>query len=265
MEAIRTDGKISCRTLWISDVHLGSVHSKAESLLQLLKRVECERLYLVGDIVDVWAMHKRVYWPEAHNRVLRQILKMSKRQVDVIYIPGNHDQNFREFCGSEFGNITIHKQVEHKTLAGKRMLVMHGDEFDYAVRYSRLNRWIGDIGYDLLMWFNRYINRAREALGKPYWSLAKWVKVNISQAGDAILAYQRAAAHFARDNRFDGIICGHLHYPVISEIDGVTYCNDGDWVENCTALVEDWEGALHLVKGLPVMEDSSELVLAKAQ
>ena len=264
MEAVRPDGRIQCRTLWISDVHLGSVHSKAEALLQLLDRVDCHRLYLVGDIVDVWAMQRRVHWPEAHTRVLRRILKMSRHDVEVIYIPGNHDQNFREFCDSEFGNVKIREQAVHETLDGRRMLVTHGDELDYAVRYSRLNRWIGDVGYDFLMWVNRWVNKLRERMGKPYWSLAKWVKVNISQAEQAISAYQHAAARMTIEKGFDGIICGHLHYPVMRELEGILYCNDGDWVENCTALVEDLAGELQLIRGLPLTRSGSDVVFARA-
>jgi len=262
MQALPPDGKVRCKALWISDVHLGSVHSKAEQLLQFLDRVECERLYLVGDIVDVWAMQRRVHWPEAHTRVLRRILKFSRHGTEVIYIPGNHDQNFREFCGSEFGEVHIRKEVIHETGQGYRMLVTHGDELDFAVRYSRLNRFIGDIAYDLLMWVNRRVNQVREALGKPYWSLAKWVKVNVSQAEAAIRAYQHAAVNLVRDRGLDGIICGHLHYPLVREIEGVLYCNDGDWVENCTALVEDHAGALHLLRGVAHPEKPLELVFA---
>ena len=263
MEGVRPDGRINCKTLWISDVHLGSIHSKAEQLIQLLDRVHCEQLYLVGDIVDVWAMRRRVYWPESHNKVLRKILKMSRHDVEVIYIPGNHDQNFREFCGNEFGNVKIREQAVHVTADGKRMLVTHGDELDYAVRYSRLNRAIGDFGYDFLMWVNRWVNHAREKMGKPYWSLAKWVKVNVSQAERAIQAYQEAAVIMTRDRGFDGIICGHLHYPVVKQFDHVLYCNDGDWVENCTALVEDFGGALHLIRGLHAPGAATDLVFAQ--
>jgi UDP-2,3-diacylglucosamine pyrophosphatase LpxH len=264
MNALRYDGPVCCHTLWISDVHLGSVHCKAEQLLDLLQRVECKRLYLVGDIVDVWAMTRRVHWPESHSRVLRKILKISRGSTEVIYIPGNHDQNFREFCGSDFGNVQIRQNAIHRTGAGKRMLVTHGDELDYAVRYSRLNRIIGDVGYELLMWVNRRVNQLREAMGKPYWSLAKWVKVNVSQAEAAIRAYQHAAVNLVRDQELDGIICGHLHYPSVQEIDGVLYCNDGDWVENCTALMEDFSGELRLIQGRVQLAQPVRLPVAEA-
>ncbi|TGD75775.1 UDP-2,3-diacylglucosamine diphosphatase [Mangrovimicrobium sediminis] len=264
MNAQRPDGHIDCETLWISDVHLGNVHSKAEHLLQLLKRVHCKKLYLVGDIVDVWAMHRRVYWPEAHNAVLRELLKKSRAGVEVIYVPGNHDQNFREFCGSEFGNVSLRERAVHTTADGRRFLVIHGDELDFAVRYSRINRWIGDIAYDMVMMLNRMLNHLRALSGRPYWSLAGWLKSHVAQAEQAINAYQQAAVKLAADTGYDGIICGHLHHPVVKQYDQVLYCNDGDWVENCTALVEDARGQLHLIKAVSLDARVSELILAAA-
>lgn len=264
MQALNSDEPIRCKTLFISDVHLGSHHCKAEKLLQFLEAVECEQLYLVGDIVDVWAMHKRVYWPKTHNKVLSKLMKMSKKGVDVIYIPGNHDENFREFCGSEFGDIKIRRDVIHTTAKGQRMLVIHGDELDYSVRYSRLNRLVGDFAYDALMAVNRWVNRWREMRGKPYWSLAKWIKCNVAQAERAINTYQEAAVNLARHKKVDGIICGHLHYPVVKQYDDILYCNDGDWVENCTALLEDASGELRLIQALGHSTESKERILLAA-
>jgi UDP-2,3-diacylglucosamine pyrophosphatase LpxH len=262
MEALRPDGKIECETLWISDVHLGNIHSKADCLLQLLRRVQCKRLYLVGDIVDIWSMHRRVHWPEPHNAVLRELLKQSRSGVDVVYIPGNHDQNFREFCGSRFGYVSIRERATHTTRDGRRFLVVHGDELDFAVRYSRLNRWLGDIAYDAVMSLNRVLNRLRALAGRPYWSLAGWLKSHVAQAGQAIDAYQAAAVKLAADQGYDGIICGHLHHPLVKQYGDILYCNDGDWVENCTALVEDFQGELHLVKAIHTDADSQNLILA---
>jgi len=262
MEALRPDGRIDCQTIFVSDVHLGSVHCRAEYLLQFLKRVDCKRLYLVGDIVDMWAMRKRVYWPESHNAVLRELLKMSRRGVELIYIPGNHDMNFREFCGSEFGNVRIRETAIHRTLDNRRLLVTHGDELDFAVRHSWLNRMIGDVAYDILMTLNRLLNKWREWADQPYWSLSSWVKAHVAQADAAIRAYQRAAVHLVREEKLDGIVCGHLHYPVVEQHGNVLYCNDGDWVENCTALLEDKEGQLHLIKAVPASSESGELMIA---
>jgi UDP-2,3-diacylglucosamine pyrophosphatase LpxH len=262
MEALQPDGKLDCRTLWISDVHLGSSNCKAQYLLQLLKRVRCQRIYLVGDIVDVWAMHRRVYWPESHNLVLRQLLSKSRAGVEVFYIPGNHDQNFREFCGNDFGHVKVRKEMVHLCSDGRRMLVTHGDELDYAVRYSRINRVMGDVAYDLLMSVNRWVNRFREWRGQPYWSLARWVKSHVGKAEQAIDAYQQAAVALARQRGFDGIICGNLHFPLIRQYGETLYCNDGDWVENCTAMVEDSSGALRLVQAVGVPNCSDEILVA---
>ncbi len=264
MNASHTEGRIECETLWISDVHLGSVHSKAEFLLQMLKRVHCKKLYLVGDIVDVWAMHRRVYWPEAHNAVLRELLKKSRSGVEVIYVPGNHDQNFREFCGSQFGNVTLRERAVHTTADGRRFLVIHGDELDFAVRYSRINRWVGDVAYDTVMMLNRLLNHIRAWTGRPYWSLAGWLKSHVAQAEQAIRAYQQAAVKLAGESGYDGIICGHLHHPVVQQYGDVLYCNDGDWVENCTALVEDAQGELRLIKAISLDAQATELMLAAA-
>ena len=264
MEAIRPDDEIRCRTMWISDVHLGSVHSKTEQLLQLLDRVKCERLYLVGDIVDLLAMKRRVHWPESHNKVLRRLMKLSRKKVEVIYVPGNHDYAFRTLVGNELGNIAIRRTCVHETQDGKRLLVTHGDELDYAVRFSRINRIIGDIAYEVLMSVTRWVNHCRSWIGLPYWSLAKRVKKNAPQADKAISAYQMAAIHLAKDKGYDGIICGHLHYPAIRRHDGVLYCNDGDWVENCSALLEDASGRLRLIKGGSHPESVKDMMFVDA-
>jgi len=264
MNALRPDGHIDCETLWISDVHLGNIHSKAEYLLQLLRRVHCKRLYLVGDIVDLWSMHRRVYWPEAHNAVLRELLKKSRSGVELIYVPGNHDQSFREFCGSQFGNVTLRERAVHTTADGRRLLVIHGDELDFAVRYSRINRWVGDIAYETVMMLNRLLNHLRAMTGRPYWSLAGWIKSHVAQAEQAINAYQEAAVKLAADSGYDGIICGHLHHPVMQQYSDVLYCNDGDWVENCTALLEDAQGQLHLVRAMSLDARASNMILAAA-
>ncbi len=264
MEALSFEGEIHCKTLWISDVHLGSANCKAEHLIQLLDRVRCERLYLVGDIVDMWAMSKRVFWPESHNLVLRKLLNKSKAGVEIIYIPGNHDANFREFCGSEFGHVVIKRRHVHVTPDGRRLLVTHGDELDHAVRFSRINRLVGDWAYDTMMMVNRWVNKIRDRLGLPYWSLSGWVKNNVSQAEAAIQAYQAAAVNMVRERGYDGIICGHLHHPVIQQYEDILYCNDGDWVENCTALLEDEAGQLKLLRGISSREERSDVLFVAA-
>lgn len=264
MDALSFEGEIHCKTLWISDVHLGSANCKAEHLIQLLDRVRCDRLYLVGDIVDMWAMSKRVFWPESHNMVLRKLLNKSKAGVEIIYIPGNHDANFREFCGSEFGHVVIKRRHVHVTPDGRRLLVTHGDELDHAVRFSRINRLIGDWAYDTMMIVNRWVNKIRDRMGLPYWSLSGWIKNNVARAEAAIQAYQEAAVNMVREKGYDGIICGHLHHPVIQQYEDILYCNDGDWVENCTALLEDEAGQLKLLRGIASKEERTDVLFVAA-
>ena len=261
MEAIRRDDKIHCRSIWISDVHLGSRHSKAAELLQLFERIEFETLYLVGDIVDLLAMKRRVHWPNTHNKVLREIMKLSRRKGSrVIYVPGNHDYAFRTLVGGALGDMDIKRSVEHVTACGRRLLVMHGDELDYAVRYSKLNRVLGDFAYGALMGANHWVVVLRRLLGWRYWSLAGWVKSHVSQASAAIAAYQDAALRMAREQGFDGVICGHLHYPSLHERDGLIYANDGDWVENCSALIEDGSGQLRLLRGISHPDTAEKMI-----
>ena len=265
MEAIRRDGKIHCRSIWISDVHLGSRHSKAAELLQLFERIEFETLYLVGDIVDLLAMKRRVHWPNTHNKVLREIMKLSRRKGSrVIYVPGNHDYAFRTLVGGALGDMDIKRSVEHVTACGRRLLVMHGDELDYAVRYSKLNRVLGDFAYGALMGANHWVVVLRRLLGWRYWSLAGWVKSHVSQASAAIAAYQDAALRMAREQGFDGVICGHLHYPSLHERDGLIYANDGDWVENCSALIEDGSGQLRLLRGISHPDTAEKMIFVDA-
>lgn len=265
MEAIRRDDKIHCRSIWISDVHLGSRHSKAAELLQLFERIEFETLYLVGDIVDLLAMKRRVHWPNTHNKVLREIMKLSRRKGSrVIYVPGNHDYAFRTLVGGALGDMDIKRSVDHVTACGRRLLVMHGDELDYAVRYSKLNRVLGDFAYGALMGANHWVVVLRRLLGWRYWSLAGWVKSHVSQASAAIAAYQDAALRMAREQGFDGVICGHLHYPSLHERDGLIYANDGDWVENCSALIEDKSGQLRLLRGISHPDTAEKMIFVDA-
>ena len=265
MLEIKRNDTLACRSIWISDVHLGSSHCKAKQLLQFLDRIEFERLYLVGDIIDLLAMKKRVHWPQAHNRVLSRFIKLSRRKGSkVIYVPGNHDHLFRTLVGNDLGKIEVHRTLVHETAAGKRLLVTHGDELDYAVRYSRANRFIGDLAYDVLMWSNKRTDQMRDLLGLPYWSLAKWVKKNVSKAEEAINAYQLAAINMAKAKGYDGIVCGHLHFPTLRTHDGMMYFNDGDWVENCTALIELDDGSIRLVKGVSQLESIKEMTFIDA-
>lgn len=265
MLEIKPGDVLRCRAVWISDIHLGSKYCKAKQLLQFLDRIEFEQLYLVGDIVDLLAMKKRVHWPAAHNKVISRFMKLARRKNSrVIYIPGNHDFAFRSIVKNNLGDIGVYRNFVHQTADGKRLLVTHGDELDYAVRFSKLNRVIGDMAYEFMMWSNTKIDHVRERLGLPYWSLAKWVKRNSAKAEEAIDAYQLAAINMIKSKHYDGIICGHLHYPTIREVDGLHYMNDGDWVENCSALIELTHGEIRLIKGVSHPESVKEMIFVDA-
>lgn len=234
------------RSVFVSDVHLGSKGCRADQLLEFLKSVEVDYLFLVGDIFDLWAMRKNFYWPQEHNNVVRTVLGKAKGGTRVIYIPGNHDEDLRELCGSVFGNLEIRREYVHHTADGRRLLVMHGDEFDAVVKCSP---WLANLGstmYDFLLRLNRYVNGVRRLFNLPYWSLASYLKHKTRTAVQYIASFEQAAAHAARRRGVDGVVCGHIHRPEISDIDGVQYCNDGDWVESCSALVEDMNGRLAL-------------------
>ncbi|MFO7602565.1 MAG: UDP-2,3-diacylglucosamine diphosphatase [Gammaproteobacteria bacterium] len=235
------------RSVWLSDIHLGYKGCKAEYLLDFLRSVECERLYLVGDIVDIWSMKKSVHWPQQHSDVIRTILDKARSGVKVIYVPGNHDELLRDYHGRSFGNIRIRENCLHTTAAGKRMLVMHGDEFDSVIQCSKLAALIGTISYDLLLYCNRMLNHLRGRLGFPYWSLASFLKSRVKNAMQHVENFEKAAAYEAARHNADGVICGHIHHAAAREIDGVLYCNTGDWVESCTALVEHQDGRIELL------------------
>jgi UDP-2,3-diacylglucosamine pyrophosphatase LpxH len=238
------EGKVRVRSVFISDIHLGSKDSRAGELLQFLNSIEVDYLFLVGDIIDFWSLRKNFYWPQQHNEVVRAILGKAREGARVIYIPGNHDDDMREFCGSVFGNLEIRRKYVHSTADGREFLVMHGDEFDAAVKCSRWLARLGGGAYELALRLNRMVNALRRTLGLTHWSLANYLKLRLGNATRYIAAYERAAAHAAAQRRLHGIVCGHIHRPAVREIDGVTYCNDGDWVENCSALIEDMSGRL---------------------
>lgn len=235
------------RSIWISDVHLGSKYAQADYLLDFLRSTECEYLYLVGDIVDMWAMRKSVNWPQSHNNVIRTILGKAKHGTKIVYIPGNHDSLMRDFEGHQFGEVSIKNQAIHTTADGKRLLVTHGDEFDSLIRCSGLMNLLGNVGYDFLMWLNKAHNKLRSMFGLPYWSLASYLKHRVKNAREYIERFESAVAREAKSKDVDGLVCGHLHRAELSCIDGVLYCNDGDWVESCTSLVEHHDGKLQLL------------------
>ncbi len=239
--------KLRYRSIFISDVHLGTRNCKADYLLDFLRTSESDFLYLVGDIFDLWEMKKRVFWTESQNAIIGEIIRKSESGTKVIYIPGNHDMWFREMVGSEYRGIRIMLNAEHTTADGRRFFVSHGDEFDTLVRHNRLLLLIGDHAYNWLLKINRLINRLRHLVGKPYWSLSAWLKTRVNNANQYIEKFESVASEQARNGDYNGYICGHIHKSGIRNIQGVLYCNDGDWVEHCTALTEDDNGWLKLL------------------
>jgi UDP-2,3-diacylglucosamine pyrophosphatase LpxH len=244
--------KTHYRTVWLSDIHLGSKDCKAEYLLDFLDHNIIDTLFLVGDIVDLWALSKRFLWPAAHNILLHKLLSLpeednSGHRTRVVYLPGNHDDPLQKYDKMTFGHVEIHREYIYQTAKGKKLLLLHGDQFDNEVYFGRVKNWIGDKAYVFLLLLNRGFNAIRTKYGYPYWSLAGHIKTRIRGANDAIARYRQAAITRAKKENVDGIVCGHIHHPEIMTIDGITYYNDGDWVESCSALTEDKQGNIHLI------------------
>ncbi len=231
------------RTIWISDLHLGTRAANATALLDFLSRHEAERYYLVGDIVDGWALRRSWYWPSSHNDVLRTLLQRADRS-EVIYVPGNHDEAARQFQGLRLGGITIETDAVHTTADGRRFLVLHGDEFDGVVRHARWVSKLGGWAYEHLLTLSRYVNRVRWWMDLPYWSLAAATKKKSKRAVQYIADFEQAVATRAHERDVDGIVCGHIHVPALRRVRDIAYANAGDWVEHCTALVETMDGSL---------------------
>lgn len=238
------------RTLWISDVHLGRPGCQAELLADFLRRHDCERLYLVGDIIDGWKLRQHWYWPQAHANVVREILSKAERGTAVYYITGNHDEFLRRYVdhAMHFGNIVIANEAVHHTADGRRLLVVHGDAFDMITRYFRRIAMAGDATYQLLMRSNVTINRVRARFGKPQWSLSAYAKHQVKRAVNFVSAFEEAVARDCKRRGLDGVVCGHIHHAEQRDIHGVTYYNCGDWVESCTALAEDMNGRIEIVR-----------------
>lgn len=236
------------RTIWISDVHLGTRGCNAELLADFLRSVECETLYLVGDIIDGWRLRKGWYWPDAHNEVIRRILKMAHRGTRVVFVAGNHDEVFRDYAGITFGGVEVVLEAIHQTADGRRLLVTHGDSFDGVVLYHRWLAFLGDKAYEVLLRANVVVNAARRWLKLPYWSLSAHLKRKVKNAVQYVCDFEDAVAREALERGLDGIVCGHIHCAEIRQIGGITYYNDGDWVESCTALVEDAQGVMTIVE-----------------
>ncbi|GBL04717.1 UDP-2,3-diacylglucosamine diphosphatase [Glaciecola sp. KUL10] len=235
------------KTIWLSDIHLGNKDCKAELLLDFLKLHRPEKLYLVGDIIDMWQMHRQFRWPKAHNEVMHAIFKLSNEGTDVIYLPGNHDEPLQKYSGMDFSGISVLRETIHTAEDGKRYLVLHGDQFDEEVCLGKFEAWIGDKLYDLLLFINRWYNKLQQSRRKHYFSLAGFIKSHINGAQKAIARYRVACTKRAKEMGLDGVICGHIHHPEITNENGTTYINDGDWIENCSAVAENSDGSLEII------------------
>lgn len=235
------------RTIWISDIHLGTTGCQAQRLLEFLRKTESDTLYLVGDIIDGWQLKRRWYWDQSHNNVVQTVLKKARKGTEVIFVPGNHDEAVRQFIDLDFGGIRVRDELIHTTAQGKRMLVLHGDRFDGVISCAKWLAYVGDNLYTMILKWNQWLNSWRARAGLPYWSLSQYLKLKVKNAVSYISSFENALAAEAKRRGLDGVICGHIHKPEIRDIDGITYCNDGDWVESLSALVEDQTGELRLV------------------
>ena len=253
------------RTIFLSDFHLGARGSQAELILDLLRHNEADTYFLVGDIIDGWRLRSGWYWPQAHNDVIQKLLRKVRRGARMIYIPGNHDEFARQFIGVSFGGIEIRRNAIHTAADGKRFLVMHGDEFDVVVRNSRWLALLGDWAYDAALVINGCFNSARRRLGFSYWSFSAWAKLKVKNAVNFIGSFERELAREAKRRGADGVVCGHIHHPVIRDIGGVTYVNTGDFVESCSFVVEYDDGRMEVKRWMALLVDEKVRQVAPAR
>jgi UDP-2,3-diacylglucosamine pyrophosphatase LpxH len=235
------------RTVFISDIHLGTPGCQADALLEFLKRDTCDQLYLVGDIIDGWALRRRWFWPQSHNDVIQKLLRKARKGCQVIYVPGNHDEFARQFVNHHFGGIEVLEEAVHVTADGRKLWIVHGDYFDAVIRCAKWLAYLGDHAYELALKLNRYLNQFRSRLGLPYWSLSAYLKMRVKKALNYVTDFERAVAHEAQRRGYQGVVCGHIHHAEIRDIEGIAYCNDGDWVESLSALVEHEDGRFELI------------------
>lgn len=235
------------RTIWISDIHLGTRGCKAHALLDFLRAHEAEHIYLVGDVFDGWQLKRSWFWTQEHNDVIQKTLRKARKGARVVYLPGNHDEFLHQYVGLQFGGITVQREAVHRTRDGRRLLVVHGDEFDGVVKYKKWLAVLGSRAYDLAILFNHGFNVVRRRLGLPYWSISAYLKYKVKNACKFVSDFEQTLADVARKRHCDGVVCGHIHRAEIRMIQGILYCNTGDWVESCTALVEHLDGRLEIL------------------
>jgi len=238
---------LQVRTVWISDLHLGTPGCQAAALLDFLRSVECETLYLVGDIIDGWQLRRQWYWPQAHNDVVQKLLRKARKGTRVIFVPGNHDEFARKYLDHNFGGVDVVEDCIHLMADGRRLWVTHGDLFDGVIQCAKWLAYLGDSLYEFTLKANRHFNSLRARLGLPYWSLSRYLKLKVKRAVSYLNDFEVAVAREARARGVEGVVCGHIHHAEMRDIDGMLYCNDGDWVESLTALVEHGDGRLEIV------------------
>jgi UDP-2,3-diacylglucosamine pyrophosphatase LpxH len=235
------------RTIFVSDMHLGTRGCQARLILDFLRHNDADTFFLVGDIIDGWRLRAKMYWPQAHNDVIQKLLRKVRHGAKMIFVPGNHDEFARQFIGQNFGGIEIVRNALHVAADGKRYFVLHGDEFDVVVRHSKWLAYFGDWAYDFALFINTHFNAVRRFLGFGYWSFSAWAKLKVKNAVNFIGSFERELAAEAKRRGAEGVICGHIHHPTIREIEGVTYVNTGDFVESCSFVVEHDDGRLEVV------------------
>ncbi len=236
------------RTIWISDIHLGTRDCKTAFLLEFLKHHDADTYYLVGDIIDGWRLKTSWhYWDQSHNDVVQKVLRKARKGTRMILVPGNHDEAFRDFADMHFGGVEVRLEAVHETADGRRLLVVHGDQFDGIVRHAKAIALLGTWAYDVALRINHWFNAARRLVGLPYWSLSAYLKHKVKNAVEFIAKFEDEMIAETKRRGLDGVVCGHIHHAEIRTVDGTLYCNDGDWVESCTALVEDFDGTLSLL------------------
>jgi len=246
-EATAPADRLRVRSVWISDLHLGTPGCQAVPLLDFLRAVECETLYLVGDIIDGWQLKRQWYWPQTHNDVVQKLLRKARKGTRVIFVPGNHDEFARRYLGHNFGGVDVVEEHVHVTVDGRRLWITHGDLFDGVIQCAKWLAYLGDSAYEFTLRMNRHLNSLRARLGLPYWSLSRYLKLKVKRAVSYVSSFEEAVAREARSRGMQGVVCGHIHHAEIRTVDGILYCNDGDWVESLTALVEHADGRLEII------------------
>lgn len=253
------------RTLFLSDVHLGTRGCQAELLLDFLKHNDAGTIYLVGDIIDGWRLKNGWYWPQSHNDVVQKLLRKVRKGTRMIYVPGNHDEFARDYIGAVFGGVEVADHAYHMTADKKRLLIVHGDQFDIVVQHARWLAYLGDWAYTFALWSNLWFNKIRRKLGFTYWSLSAWAKLKVKNAVNFIGAFEVALVEAARRHGADGVVCGHIHHAVIRDMDGTTYVNIGDFVESCTAIAEHHDGRLEILHWQMTTEERRLAALSASQ